>query len=288
MGSRNLAGVSVLVIGVFMLTGTASAHTTPPAPKKKPAVVEPTCVIHSLPSFMDQGEFGEASSVADVVEVECQPVYEGHKVLITATELYNRCAKNLSWLSPSDFAAGFFEGAKVEVTLDDDGNATAVLWGGPSCAAGESTISAHLTAAPYTTVAAPFTVLPPKQTTPSVRAEPAEQVEDDITSSVATIIEVEFPAVYAEQDVTIEAPQLFARCLVAPKLVWVGPDEHVLGIGVEGISKVKLDNDGNAFVVAIGNSSCAEGPSTIEASLEEAAYTTLETTFTIKAPEPTV
>ena len=33
-------------------------------------------MIHTLPdSFMDQGEFGTASSVADVIEVECEPVY---------------------------------------------------------------------------------------------------------------------------------------------------------------------------------------------------------------------
>ena len=48
-----------------------------------------------------------------------------------------------------------------------------------------------------------------------------------------------------------------------------------------------LDNDGNAFVVVIGNSSCASGTSLIEASLENAPYTTYTTNFTIEPPQPT-
>ena len=48
-----------------------------------------------------------------------------------------------------------------------------------------------------------------------------------------------------------------------------------------------LDNDGNAFVVVIGNSSCAAGDSMIEASLENAPYTTYTANFTIEPPQPT-
>ena len=47
----------------------------------------------------------------------------------------------------------------------------------------------------------------------------------------------------------------------------------------EEVIGVKLDNDGNAFVVLIGNSSCAAGTSMIEASLENAPYTTYTTEF---------
>ena len=48
-----------------------------------------------------------------------------------------------------------------------------------------------------------------------------------------------------------------------------------------------LDNDGNAFAVLIGNASCAAGTSLIEASLENAPYTTYTTDFTIEPPQPT-
>ena len=47
-----------------------------------------------------------------------------------------------------------------------------------------------------------------------------------------------------------------------------------------------LDNDGNAFAVLIGNSSCAAGTSMIEASLENAPYTTYTTEFTVEPPQP--
>ena len=47
-----------------------------------------------------------------------------------------------------------------------------------------------------------------------------------------------------------------------------------------------LDDDGNAFVVLVGNSSCAAGSSLIEASLEKAPYTTYTSDFTIEPPAP--
>ena len=86
--------------------------------------------------------------------------------------------------------------------------------GGPSCAAGESLISAHLVEAPYETFTTNFTVLPPAPTTPGVSVTPASSIEDDFTSSVVTIANVEFPPVYAEHYVNINASQLYDRCLV--------------------------------------------------------------------------
>ena len=50
---------------------------------------------------------------------------------------------------------------------------------------------------------------------------------------------------------------------------------------------MKLDNDGNAFVVLFGSQSCAAGSSMIEASLENAPYTTYTTEFEIEPPRPT-
>ena len=51
--------------------------------------------------------------------------------------------------------------------------------------------------------------------------------------------------------------------------------------------KVKLDDDGNAFVVALGGPSCASGETEVEASLEKAPYTTYGSIYTVLAPKPT-
>jgi hypothetical protein len=285
MERRNLlAGLMVLVASSFLLVGSASA-----ANKKLAAPVAPVCVVHSLPSFVDQGEFAQHSSVADIIEVECQPVYAEEYVKIQSQQLFNRCkeGKKLTWV-PATEPGNRPSGNSIKVKLDNDGNATVAVFGGPSCAPGESLISAHLEVAPYTTVTTPFTILPPKDTTPGIEALPKAQVEDSITSSVATIFQVEAPSVFAEQEVAISAEQLFSRCLAPPHLVWFGPEANVLGTGIEGVEKVKLDNNGNAFVVVFGSQSCASGPSEIEASLEKAPYTTWTNTFTVESPRPTI
>jgi hypothetical protein len=293
---RNLlAGVVVLVVSVGMVTGTAFAHAIHHKLSRPSTTAgEPeTCTIHSLGSFMDQGEFQSSSSVADVIEIECQAVYAEQRVTVSDNELFDRCERETSWASPPWFPKPPTEGPKTEeVVLDNDGNAIVVLWGGPSCAPGETLIAAHLDVAPFTTVATGFTVLPPRPTTPGVRTEPSEQVETEVGSEAATIVEVEFPPVFAEEKVNINASQLFDRCHGSPKLFWVGPNEEPLATTTgepfgEEVTGVRLDNDGNAFVVLLAGSSCAAGSSLIEASLENAPYTTYTTTFTIKPPEPT-
>ena len=77
-----------------------------------------------------------------------------------------------------------------------------IVIGGPSCAAGESLIAAHLESAPYTTVTTGFKVLPPRPSIPGVFATPASKVEGEEYSDVATIVQVEFPPVFAEEGVT--------------------------------------------------------------------------------------
>ncbi len=109
--------------------------------------------MKALPdSFMDQGEFANASSVADIIEVECEEVYAEKTVEISANELYSRCDQKLYWRTPYGHTeVPFTTGPNFKVTLDNDGNATAIVIGGPSCAAGESLIAAHLEVAPFTT-----------------------------------------------------------------------------------------------------------------------------------------
>ncbi|HXN39068.1 MAG TPA: hypothetical protein VN892_13595 [Solirubrobacteraceae bacterium] len=241
-----------------------------------------SCIIQTLPpSFVDQGEFGTSSSVADVVRVSCEPVLAGQSVKLSSQQLFNRCKGGLSWSAPFPYAP--VPGPSFSVKLDGDGNATAVLWGGPSCAPGESLVSAHLEAPPYTTFTTDFMILPPAPSMPGVTAMPSSEVEDSVFSSVATIVEVEFPPVYAERRVNISAEQLFARCMIPPSLVWVGADDEVLASGTEDV-ETTLDNDGNAFVVVLGGGSCASGDSLIEASLTEAPFTTYTTEFPIEPP----
>ena len=96
---------------------------------------------------------------------------------------------------------------------------------------------------------------------------PSSQVEDDITSSVATIVEVEFPSVYAEQYVNITAEQLYARCGDDPHLHLGEPGDMVGEPSLKRAdldeifgesTEVQLDNSGNAFVVVVGSSSVRE------------------------------
>jgi len=291
MERRNLiVGLLVLVVSVFMLAGTASAHKG----KANPATVEPKgCVIETLPSFVDQGEFEEHSSVADVIQVECEGSgklqYDG-KIKISDVELYDRCGKKMSWTPTDEFLAT--EGPSTEATLDDDGNATVVLFAGPGCKPGESQIAVDEIEYPNETYTAPFTVTPPEETEEGVFAMPSHQVEDDITSSVGTIIQVEFPGI-AEAKVTINAEQLALDCGKAPKTIWIGPNEKEITPEVpgrlEGETAPVTDNDGNAFVVLLGATSCGPGKVHIEASLEEVeSFNTVNGLFVVEAPKPTI
>jgi len=297
MERRNLlAGLVVLALSMFVLSGTALAHTTNHK-QAKPRTEEggggtsspENCVVHTMPgSFMDQGEFGAASSVADIIEVECEPVFAEKWVRISATELWSRCDDKLWWTVPTE-PFHFKSGPSFSVELDNDGNATAVVMGGPSCAAGESLVAAHLEVAPFTTVTTSFTVLPPRETPPGVYATPESKIEGEVFSDVATIVQVEFPPVFAEEPVNINAAQLYARCKEDYRLDWVVMNEsgpHLIATKAEEAT-VWLDNDGNAFVVLFGNYSCAAGTSMIEASLENAPYTTYTTDFTVEPPRPT-
>ena len=95
---------------------------------------------------------------------------------------------------------------------------------------------------------------------------------------------------FAEEPVNINASRLWARCHLEPKLQFIvmtpgGPE--VKAFDVEEVLGTELDNDGNAFVVLLGAKSCAPGTSLIEASLENAPYTTYTTEFTIQPPRPT-
>jgi hypothetical protein len=177
------------------------------------------------------------------------------------------------------------QGSGVTVELDADGNATVALIAGSGCMEGESLITAHMEEEPFESFTTAFSVLAPRPTPQGVRALPETQVEDAFSSGVATIIETEITN-GSEQFVHVGSEEFFHRCRLQPHLHWIRMDRSEES-EVSEVTKVQLDNDGNGFVIAIGDESCAPGTSLIEADLESKPYTTFTTPFTIEAPRPT-
>jgi len=278
---RHISRLVVIAALAFVpLVNAMPAHAA--TTRTKP----PVCVIHSNPSQVESGNGPtQHSSIGDIIQVECQPVYSEAFVTIDATQLNNACQDTLVWTTPPNPPGHNVIGAQITVQLDNDGNAIAVVAGGPSCAPSTNRISASLNAPPFTTVATTFTILPPANTKPGVTANPKSIVEDSVYSSVATIIQVEVPSVFAEKFVTIKSDELYTRCNGA--IGWFGPEGVTLGTNVPEVT-VQVDNNGNAFVFAIAGPSCASGRSTITADLTTVPYTTYVGYFTILSPRPTI
>src|SRR5436190_7191721 len=298
--ARRHALVAFAVAAAAMAAWAQAALTPAAAAVGSAATGGPpaTCVIHSLPAFVAQGENidgrNTAATVADVVDIECDPTVYGTKsrMKLLASQLYSRCAGNLTWYVPNnppgEGIPGGYEvigGRGVTVNLDADGGATVALRAGPDCAAGESLIVAHMEEAPFESFTTSFVVLPPQTTPPGVYALPSTQVEDSYSSAVATVIEAEFEN-GSEKLVRIASEELYRRCRVAPHIHWILMNGEEAPPGPE-VTGVRLDNDGNAFVIAIGDASCAPGTSLIEADLESKPFTTFTTNFTIYPPQPT-
>jgi hypothetical protein len=319
MERRNLwEGTLLLICSFVALAGSASAHPTVVPQIEK---AEPTnCALSTAVGLMRQGEFGNVGSVGDVVSVECNPaVYPGGTVVeISDAQLESRCLglggpgfHGIAWVDPNEFSGGFTTistGNAIDVELDGDGNVNVALVAGPNCAVGGTVISGHTQPGKGNTTvesfAAGFAVEPAKPSTEGVTVTPESQVEDEGSSSVATLIQAEFGS--SEAKVRVAAPELFSRCEVPQvggtedKVIWLRPDFEgagPVGLGKElaggtalvpgGDEALKTDNDGNAFVIAIGAESCKPGKSYFEADLEESPFTTEEPSFTIQAPQPT-
>ncbi len=287
--------LALLLAALSLGSGTAFAHAAHRKRVTPAGAAGEACVVRTLPgSFTDQGEMSGSSTVADVVEVSCEPVYARAHLRISATELYERCDGHLAWYLPYPSSAAT-DGSGASVQLDNDGNATVALVGGPSCAAGESLVSGHMEAAPYLTATTAFQVLPPQKGAAGLHVAPEIEVEGETYGDIATIVEVSFASEFAGERVAVNASQLFARCRRAPRLVWVTIGEepgHESPAGEPVVlpeaeeTTLRLDDDGNAFALLLGGGSCAAGPSLVEASLENAPYTTYTGTFKIEPPAP--
>jgi hypothetical protein len=279
-----LVGAAALLVPVIGVTSAqaATGHASSPTWTKKP-----NCIIKPAPAtFIETGTGATASSVAFVLQVECKPVYAEQAVQINAEQLSNACHNTLSWYSATGTdgtAPNWGLGQSFTVYLDNDGNATAVVWGGPSCAATKDLVTADLEVAPYTTATTTVRIEAPRQTAPSLTADPATEVEDATTSSVAAIFYAEYPSVYAENQVEFSDAQLANRC--SGGITWVGPDEVILGTGSSVTTTV--DDNGNAWVVALAGPSCASGETLAQVDLVGPSYRTLTTNFTVKSPRVT-
>src|SRR5581483_6439619 len=276
-----VACLPLLLLATWVMPAQAASGS-----KVKPHQPQaPLCVVHSNGPTVESGEGANESTVADIIQVECRPIFSQQSVTIDASQLFFQCRGNLFWLSPAATTlVGPF--AQFTVALDNDGNATAVVFGGPSCAAATARIFASLNAPPFPTASTTFTILPPQNTPHGVFASPRSEVEDAIFSSVATVVQVEFSPVQAERFVTLQSQELFARCAGFFSLIWFSLTGTILAIGPEAV--VQLDNNGNAFAVVVGTPSCAAGTSTITAELQTVPYTTFSTNFTILSPRPTI
>jgi hypothetical protein len=281
------------------------------------------CKIITLPGLKRQGEFGNVGSVGDIVTVECNPAVfpGGTQIELSDAQLESRClglgapgeSHGILWENPNEFSSAHFKftfGGSTTVELDGDGNVNVALVAGPNCAVGGTVISGHTEVGKGNTTvesfAAGFAVEPAKTSPEGSTIDPATQVEDEASSSVATLIQVESGS--TEAKVRVAAPELFSRCEVPgggtpeSKVVWMRPNFSALPGSAFGEGKeivggtelvpghdeaLKTDNDGNAFVIALGEESCKPGKSYFETDLEEAPFTTEEPSFTIIAPEPT-
>jgi len=275
-------GIAVLASSFLLLAGVASAHG-------KPAISAPgTCSVKSLPSFIAQGEFQNAATVGDVIEVSCDPfTYSaGATVTVTASQLYSRCHE-ISWYKPNeDGEDEITYGRSTTLKLDVDGNANVGLIAGPNCMVGESLITVDENESPYETYTTSFEVLPAVNTTQGLFVTPESQVEDQESSGVVTIAQAEFSN-SAEKHVRIGAGQLYNRCNGAGSdhLEIVQENRYVTEEKSELLNAIELDNNGNGFVLLMGTDSCAEGPSLIESDLEERPFTTETGTFTVLPPQ---
>jgi len=278
-------GLAVLASSFMLLTGVASARGGGASPTVAPG----TCEVTSLPSFMAQGEFAAAATVGDVIEVSCDPYTysQGAEVEVTASQLYDRCNRDLTWYIP---AAGESaddpppNGRSIRLKLDVNGNANVGLIAGPGCHVGGSLITVDELEAPYETYVTEYKVLPTENTTEGLFITPSSQVEDQQTSSVVTIAQVETKV--PEGHLRIGAAQLYNRCKYGDRLEFVKANRSETSEeSGELLNAIELDNNGNGFVLLLGEESCAEGPSLIEADLEEAPFTTLTPKdFTVEAP----
>ena len=261
------AATFLLALGVQAIAAAPSDAFTPSEP----------CVVSVLPEkFVESSTTG---SIAAVIEVSCEGALAGSTVVVAANELRSRCRNHLSWVLPYPYES--ISAQTVEVRLDASADATVAVFG-DECAAGESTVAAHLQEEPFYTATTSFDVLSPREAEGAgegaVHATPETEVPNFAHTSIATVVSVAYEPGLANQRVEVTSQELYSRC--EHNLVWVGPGGSVLGSGVAS-SEVQLDYEGRAWVAALAGE-CAAGESLISAKLEASPFSTVTSGFDIE------
>jgi hypothetical protein len=233
------------------------------------------------------------SDVLSVIQVETSPSFAGDDVNLSSTQFLASC-RAMFFNGFSNLQVG---GPDVSIPLDNDGNATVVLFG-DNCAPGTSVIEASLTVAPFSTALATLQVSPPAVSPAGVTAYPNPEVEEgDVAgvppSEVYGVFYVETDPVYAEQPVEIDSAELDSSCSVEWTWGAIAPDgapiAEAIGAGPSPHSEAitGLDNDGNAAFY-FGGVGCAAGTWDVIADVLAGTDPTYVTTFTVDPPAPTI
>jgi hypothetical protein len=233
------------------------------------------CEIRLLPaSFVETSTKG---SIADVVEVSCEPSLAGAPMSLGARELWARCDHHLSWAQPYPYKSTTAEAVRLH--LDADGNALVALFA-DTCAAGKSLLSASLEKEPFYTASETFAVLAPREEPEGISVAPEAQVPNFEKKSIAVVIPIAFGADYAQQAVKVTSRELSGVC---GELVWVGPG-GVLARDTPD-AEVHLDYDGRTFIAALAGE-CAAAKVQFAAELLAGFFPTQAAYFSIEeAPE---
>jgi hypothetical protein len=114
--------------------------------------------VYALPSHQVEG--GEYT-FATIIELEV-PNGAENRVAINAANLHNRCRSkpHLHWIYEGKEKSG---AKTVTEKLDNNGNAFAIVLGGPGCQTGESLIVGELVDKPYTQDTTSFVLEPPRE-----------------------------------------------------------------------------------------------------------------------------
>jgi uncharacterized membrane protein len=252
--------------------------------------IDPTPVVETGSSFVDA-----------IVQVEASPSFANDDVSLSSAQFQASC----QLISFGSFSAQTGSTASTLImTLDNDGNGTAILVG-EDCAPGSSVVEADLTVAPFSTALGTIVVSPPAVTAPGVFAYPTTsgtvttgEVEtgdfgtERTNSDVLALFSVETDPVYAEAQVEISSAQLESRCIFGYEIASFNQPGAIAarippGTNTGPEATATLDDDGNAVFVVEGGS-CAPGPSEVIADVLAGTDPTYTTTFTIDPPQPTI
>ena len=154
------------------LTVVTVLHVYPPFVLVPGVYPNPTTSGTVTTGQVETGDSGTtASSVLNVFYVATDPVYAEQPVEIDSAQLDARCGTGWEWV-PGDLGApgtnvakgaGPNTGPLATAIVDDDGNAVFVF-GGESCAAGSSVVTADVVAGTHPTYVNTYTIVAPTPT----------------------------------------------------------------------------------------------------------------------------